>query len=47
MQLYNNDCFEIFPQISDNSIDLVLCDPPYGVTSMDWDSVIDFSKMWG
>lgn len=30
--LYNDDCFNIFPKLEDNSIDLVLCDPPYGMS---------------
>ncbi len=32
--LYNNDCFNIFPQLEDKSIDLVLCDMPYGTTGV-------------
>jgi site-specific DNA-methyltransferase (adenine-specific) len=33
-------------QIPDGSIDMVLCDPPYGTTSCKWDSVIPLDKMW-
>lgn len=29
MQLFNADCFDIFPSIPDESIDMILCDPPY------------------
>tara|TARA_R110000782_G_C14729647_1_gene405042 strand:+ start:193 stop:912 length:720 start_codon:yes stop_codon:yes gene_type:complete len=32
--------------IPDNSIDLVLTDPPYGTTACKWDTVIDFELMW-
>jgi site-specific DNA-methyltransferase (adenine-specific) len=32
--------------IPDNSIDMVLCDPPYGTTACKWDTVIDFELMW-
>jgi site-specific DNA-methyltransferase (adenine-specific) len=32
--------------IPDNSIDMVLCDPPYGTTSHKWDNVIPFEPMW-
>ena len=46
MKLYNDDCFNIFPQILDKSIDLVLCDMPYGTTACKWDTVLDLEKMW-
>lgn len=50
-KLYNEDCFETFKRIHDKSIDLVLCDPPYGTTetrvgSNRWDSVIPLHEMW-
>ena len=32
--------------ISDESIDFICCDPPYGTTSIKWDEVLDFNKMW-
>lgn len=44
--LYHDDCFNIFPKIDTNSIDLVLCDIPYGTTACKWDTVIDLEKMW-
>lgn len=44
--LLHGDCLEVMKNIPDNSIDLVLCDPPYGTTSCKWDSVIPFDKMW-
>jgi len=46
MKLYNNNCFEIFKTLDDNSIDMVCVDPPYGTTSIKWDNVLDFTKMW-
>ncbi len=46
LKIYNNDCFEIFPKIKDNSIDLILTDPPYGTTACKWDTVIPFEPMW-
>lgn len=46
MQLYNGDCFEILPTLEDNSVDLVCIDPPYGTTTIGWDKVFDFTKMW-
>ena len=32
--------------ISDNSIDMILCDLPYGITSCDWDSKLPLQKLW-
>ena len=40
------DCLDIMKQIKDNSIDLVLCDLPYGTTACSWDIVIPFDKLW-
>ena len=44
--LYNGDCLEIMKHLADNSIDLVLTDPPYGTTACKWDNIIDFDLMW-
>lgn len=46
MQLFHGDCLEIMKQIPDQSIDLVLTDPPYGTTACKWDTVIPFEPMW-
>jgi len=46
MELYNDDCFNVFPKINDQSIDLILCDLPYGVTKNKWDVIISFEKLW-
>jgi len=46
MELYNNDCFEILPEIKDLSVDLVLVDLPYAQTACKWDCLIDLDKMW-
>ena len=40
------DCLERMKEISDNSVDLVLVDLPYGTTQNKWDSVIDLEEMW-
>lgn len=40
------DCLEVMKKIPDGSIDLILCDLPYGTTSNKWDSVIDLEKLW-
>jgi site-specific DNA-methyltransferase (adenine-specific) len=42
----NADCFDVFPFIEDKSIDAIICDLPYGVTNMKWDSVLPFDKLW-
>jgi len=45
-KIYNDDCFNILPDIKKKSVDLVLVDLPYGITSCKWDSVIDLKQMW-
>lgn len=46
IKLYHDDCFNIFPQLEDKSIDLVLCDMPYGTTACKWDTILDLELMW-
>ncbi len=46
IQLYNDDCFNVFNKIEENKIDLVLVDLPYNQTSCDWDISIDLEEMW-
>ena len=46
MQLIQGDCLEKMKLIPDQSVDLILTDPPYGTTACKWDSVIDFGLMW-
>ncbi len=45
-QIFNGDCLEIMKSISDKSIDLILCDLPYGTTRNKWDSIIPLDKLW-
>jgi DNA modification methylase len=40
------DCLDIMPDFPDNSIDMILCDLPYGTTQNKWDSVIDLTQLW-
>lgn len=40
------DCLERMKEIPDGSVDLVLCDLPYGTTQNKWDSVIPFDALW-
>jgi site-specific DNA-methyltransferase (adenine-specific) len=44
--LFLGDCLERMKEIPDGSVDLVLCDPPYGTTACKWDAVIPFEPMW-
>lgn len=45
-KLYQGDCLEVMKNIPDESVDLILTDPPYGTTACKWDSVIPFEPMW-
>ena len=40
------DCLEILPTLPAASVDMVLADPPYGVTRNEWDRRIDFVRLW-
>lgn len=42
----NGDCLELMRTIPDGSVDMVLCDLPYGTTQNKWDSVIPFDALW-
>lgn len=46
MQLLHGDCLKLMKDIPDGSVDLVLCDPPYGTTECSWDSVLPFDQLW-
>lgn len=46
VQLYKGDCMEQMANIPDGSVDMVLCDLPYGTTACKWDTVIPFEPMW-
>ena len=45
-ELYHGDCLEIMKEIPDSSVDMILCDLPYGFTDCKWDSVIPFPDLW-
>lgn len=47
IRLINNECIEAMKEIPDKSIDMILCDLPYGMTKNKWDSVIPFEELWG
>lgn len=45
-ELLHGDCIEIMQGIPDKSIDLILCDLPYGITACTWDKKIPFEPLW-
>lgn len=46
LQLMCGDCLELMKTIPDKSVDMILCDPPYGVTANEKDKSIPFSPLW-
>ena len=42
----NGNCLDLMSDIDDKSIDMILCDLPYGVSACKWDSVIPFEPLW-
>ena len=45
-KIYNEECIEGMKKIPDGSVDMVLCDLPYGTTACSWDVIIPFKKLW-
>ena len=45
-KVYNKDCLEGMKRIPDGSIDMILCDLPYGTTACKWDTIIPFEPLW-
>lgn len=46
-KIFNEDCFDYFKKIPDKSIDMILCDLPYGMLAdQEWDVIIPFDKLW-
>ena len=46
VELHHGDCLKILPTLSDNSVDMLLVDLPYGTTACKWDSIIPLDKLW-
>ena len=46
VHLIKGDCLEVMKNIEDNSIDMILCDLPYGTTACRWDTIIPFEPLW-
>jgi site-specific DNA-methyltransferase (adenine-specific) len=45
-KIYNEDCLVGMDRIDDNSVDMILCDPPYGTTQNKWDCILPLDKLW-
>ena len=45
-KIYNEDCLEGMKRIPDGSVDMILCDLPYGTTACKWDTIIPFEPLW-
>ena len=45
-KIYNEECLDGMKRIPDKSIDMILCDLPYGTTQNKWDSVIPLDELW-
>jgi site-specific DNA-methyltransferase (adenine-specific) len=44
--LFKGDCLQLMQKIPDKSIDMILCDLPYGTTQCKWDTIIPFGALW-
>lgn len=44
--IFNDDCLEVMKQIPDKSLDLIICDLPYGQTKNEWDKKINLDLLW-
>ena len=44
-KIYNEDCLEGMKRIEDKSVDMILCDLPYGMTECKWDTIIPLDKL--
>jgi site-specific DNA-methyltransferase (adenine-specific) len=40
------DCLELMEDLEDGSVDMILCDLPYGTTACKWDTIIPFEPLW-
>ena len=45
-KLYLGDCLDAMKNIPNKSVDMILCDLPYGTTQNKWDTVISFNELW-
>lgn len=45
-EIYKGDCLKVMKRLDDASVDMILCDLPYGTTQNRWDSVIPLDELW-
>ena len=45
-EFHHGDCFDVMAKLPDASVDMVLCDLPYGTTQNKWDSVLPLDRLW-
>ncbi len=45
-KIYCADCLDLMKEMEDNSVDMILCDLPYGITQCKWDSLIPLAPLW-
>ena len=46
IELWQGDCLELMKDIPDKTVDMILCDLPYGTTACKWDTIIPFEPLW-
>ena len=46
LKLIKGDCLSVMKDLPEGSVDMVLCDLPYGITACKWDSIIPFNALW-
>ena len=44
--IIHGDCLEVMPQLPNGTVDMILCDLPYGTTACKWDTIIPFEPLW-
>ena len=45
-KIHKGDCMELMQHIPDKSVDMILCDLPYGTTACEWDKVLPLDELW-
>ena len=45
-KVIEGDCLVVMNEIPDKSVDMILCDLPYGITNNKWDSIIPLDQLW-
>ena len=45
-EIFFGDCIDLLKKIPDNTINMILCDLPYGTTQCKWDSVLPMEELW-